>query len=147
MSEIRLRRLGGSDTFIPADAESAAALDKVGDVVLTARIVTEKQRTLTQNRCLHQWLRQLAADLNDSGLDMKKTLRHDAEIPWSCERAKDFMWRPVQLAMTGEESTAEQITAAYPKIYEVIVRHLAQTHGFTAPPWPDRFNGGGQRAA
>jgi hypothetical protein len=143
--ELELVRLGDSDTFVPADAEAAKALESAHRV--TVKVEVERKRTHTQNRCLHAWLRQLAEDLNAAGLDMKKTLRHDAEIPWNMERAKDFMWRPVQEAITDKESTADAITTDYPAIYEVIVRHLAQTHGFTAPPWPDRFNGGGQRAA
>lgn len=143
--EHRLIRLGDSDTFIPADAETAQALEGVSQV--EAKAVRDKRRTDTQNNCLHKWLRQLAADLNAAGLDMKKTLRHDAEIPWTEQAAKDFMWRPVQEALAGKESTADASTTDYPAVYEVIVRHLAQTHGFTAPPWPDRFNGGGQRAA
>ena len=142
---MRLIRLGDSDTFIPADAETAANLEGVSRVEVTA--TTERKRTRTQNNCLHQWLAQLAEDLNAAGLDMKKTLRHDAEIPWNQDRAKDFMWRPVQEAMTGKHSTTDPNTTDYPAIYEVIVRHLAQAHGFTAPPWPDRFNGGGRRAA
>ena len=143
---MKFRRI--CDQLVPADDEAAELYASLNDGdCIEVKVVTDRQRTHTQNNCLHKWLRQLAEDLNDAGLDMKKTLRHDAEIPWDMDRAKDFMWRPVQLAMTGEESTAEQITEAYPKIYEVIVRHLAQTHGFTAPPLPDRFNGGGQRAA
>ena len=64
-----------------------------------------KQRTLTQNRCLHLFCEWLAETLNDAGKDMRSTLRHDVEIPWTRESVKEHLWRPIQKAMTEKHST------------------------------------------
>jgi len=100
-----------------------------------------KQRTVTQNRCLHGWLGQVATTLNDAGYDMRAVLKHDAELPWSTESAKEFLWKPVQEAMTSKESTTEMNTTDPSAICDAITRHLGQKLGVTLPPWPSRFNG------
>lgn len=97
---------------------------------------TTKRRTVTQNNALHLWLGQLSKTLNDAGMDMKKTLKPHVEIPWTMHSAKDHLWRPIQIAITGEESSTEPKRGDYSAIYETICRHLAQSHGITAPEWP-----------
>lgn len=99
---------------------------------------TTKKRTIAQNNALHLWLGQLAHTLNNAGMDMKKTLKPHVEIPWTVQSAKEHLWRPIQIAMTDKESTKEQERADYSKIYETICRHLAQSHGITAPEWPTK---------
>ena len=99
---------------------------------------TAKPRTMAQNSALHLWLGQLAQKLNDAGLDMKKTLKPDVEIPWTVQSAKDHLWRPIQRVITGDESTKDPERSEYNKIYETISRHLAQSHGITAPEWPTK---------
>jgi hypothetical protein len=102
------------------------------------------QRTPTQNNCLHQWLGQVAEILNTAGLDQRAVLKVDAEIPWSQHSTKSQLWVPVQKALTGHESTTECSTTDYPAICETITRHLGQKFGVVLPPWPTRFNNGGQ---
>lgn len=94
------------------------------------------KRTDSQNNALHLWLRQVAEALNDAGFSVMEVLRHDAEIPWTDVSAKELMWKPVQQAMYGHESTADAETPEYSKVYEVIVRHIAQSTGVVLPPWP-----------
>ena len=101
-----------------------------------------KKRTPTQNACLHQWLGQVAEVLNQGGLDMRAVLKEDAEIPWTMESAKEQLWRPIQKAMTGNESTAECVTTDYPAVCETITRHLGQKFGVVMPPWPTRYTHG-----
>ena len=69
-----------------------------------------KQRTLTQNRALHLFCQWLADTLNDAGYDMRKTLRQDVDISWTCESVKEHLWRPIQIAMTDKRSTTEITT-------------------------------------
>lgn len=83
-----------------------------------------KQRSSQQNRALHKYCALLAEALNDAGFDMKKTLKVDAEIPWSGDRVKDFLWRPVQDAQLGKESTTELTRAEVSKVYDTLNRHL-----------------------
>ena len=99
-----------------------------------------KQRTVTQNKCLHGWLQQVADTLNSAGFDMRAVLKHDAELPWSKESAKEFLWKPVQEAMTSKESTTEMNTTDPSAICDAITRHLGQKLGVELPPWPSRFN-------
>lgn len=97
-----------------------------------------KQRTLTQNRALHLFCQWLAETLNDAGYDMRKTLREDVDVPWTQASVKEYLWRPIQAAMTDKQSTTE-ITTVEPKaIHEVLSRHLGERLGVTCPPWPKR---------
>ena len=92
-----------------------------------------KQRTLLQNRALHKFFDLLAEALNDAGLDVQKTLRHDIEIPWNGTLVKELIWRPVQEAMTNKESTTELETPDPSHIYEVISRYLGAKFGLYVP--------------
>lgn len=94
-----------------------------------------QQRTLKQNRSLHKYCELLAEAFNDAGLDMKKVLKPEVEIPWTKYSAKEYLWRPIQLVMTGHLSTAEAETVDYGEIYKVLDRHLAQKFGVSVA-WP-----------
>jgi hypothetical protein len=110
--------------------------EKHGHVAV--QYTTAKPRTMAQNSALHLWLGHLATVLNDAGLDMKKTLKPDVEIPWTVQSAKDHLWRPIQRIMTGDESTKDPERAEYSKIYETLSRHLANSHGIKVPEWPSK---------
>lgn len=98
-----------------------------------------QRRTEKQSRSLHLWLRQVAETLNDAGYSVMEVMRHDAEIPWNEYRCKELLWRPVQEAMTGHESTTECERLDYSAIEQVIARHLGEKLGVTLPPWPSEF--------
>ena len=102
--------------------------------------MNERPRTLNQNAALHVWLRKVAEQLNDAGMDMKAVLKPEVDIPWTEESAKNHLWRPIQEVMTDHESTTECNTIDYNAIYLVICRHMAEKHGITLPPWPDHFS-------
>jgi len=97
---------------------------------------TGKQRTKKQNNSLHLWLSQLAKMLNDAGLDMKKTLKAETEIPWTMISAKEHLWKPIQQIVIGKESTAEAQRKDYNEIYAVLSRHFSEKHGIQVPEWP-----------
>lgn len=110
------------------------------DHFLEIKIVRRaKQRTLTQNKALHLFLAQLAEVLNDAGYDMRRTLKHDAEIPWTPENAKLFLWKPIQKALTQKTSTTEISTAEPTQIHDVLCRHLGSKLGVVCPPWPRKL--------
>lgn len=89
----------------------------------------EKQRTLQQNRALHLLFNHLAEELNDSGFDMRKTLKPGVEIPWSGKTIKEYLWRPVMKAQLGKESTTEMTTKDIDRVFETINRHLGEKFG------------------
>ena len=93
----------------------------------------KKQRTIQQNRALHKLFDLYAETLNNAGLDMKRTLKQDAEIPWRQETVKEFLWRPVQKALLGKVSTTELTTKEIDEVFEVLNKHLGQTHGVHVP--------------
>ena len=89
----------------------------------------EKQRTEQQNKALHVLFTLLANTLNDAGLDMRKVLKPTVDIPWTTQTVKDQLWRPVQQAMLGKESTTELSTTDIDKVFDVINRHLGEKFG------------------
>lgn len=98
----------------------------------------ERQRTLTQNRCLHLYCELLADALNDAGYDMLKVLKPGAEIPWTKNSVKEHLWKPIQQAMTAKASTTEPTTVEYQDVYRALDRHLSEKLGISVP-WPTRF--------
>lgn len=100
--------------------------------------IVEATRTPAQNNALHLWCEFSAATLNAAGLDMRKTLKPEFEIPWRKYSFKEFIWKPIQIAMTGKESTTKPGKLEYPEISETITRHFAQKHGVQLPVWPQR---------
>ena len=98
----------------------------------------ESRRSDAQNNALHLWCEMVANALNDAGLDMRHTIREEVEMPWTKSSVKEYLWRPLQKAMTGEESTTMPAKSQYPEISEMIARHLSARFGITLPAWPDR---------
>ena len=108
--------------------------------LVEAEIKANKQRTGQQNKSLHKYCSMLSQDLNDSGLDMKKVLKPEIDIPWDKEgkAAKNHLWRPIQIAMGLPDSTADLTTIEVNKVYEVLSRHLSEKFNITTP-FPSRF--------
>lgn len=94
-----------------------------------------KARTNKQNAAMHKYFSLLADSLNNAGYDMKKTIKAEVDIPWTPDLVKEYMWRPIQKAVIGEESTTRAKTKDYPLIYETLNRHTAGKLGISVP-WP-----------
>lgn len=97
-----------------------------------------KQRTENQNKALWLFFTQLAKELNDGGLDMRKVLKPTYNIPWNKDNVHDHIWIPIQEALYGTNSTTflrkqEQID----KIHEVIMRELGEKHELEYIPFPN----------
>jgi len=97
----------------------------------------ERKRTLKQNEALHKYFELLAIALNDAGLDMKKVLKAEIDIPWTKISVKDHLWRPIQKAMLDKHSTTEASTVDYTAIYETLNRHMSAKFGVSVA-WPSR---------
>lgn len=94
---------------------------------------TQRQRTTQQNKALHVLFRMLAEELNDAGLDMRKTLKQSVDIPWDPKTVKEYLWRPVQKAQLGKDSTTELTTEEIDKVFDTINRHLGERFGLHVP--------------
>lgn len=94
------------------------------------------KRTSQQNRSLHLYCELLADALNSAGYEMKAVLAvKQIDVPWSPERVKEVLWRPIQIAMTGKHSTTDLNRLEPGQVYEVLNRHIAQNFGVSVP-WP-----------
>lgn len=98
---------------------------------------TGQQRSEIQNNALHLYCRNLANELNERGLDMKKVLKPEVEIPWTEYSAKEHLWKPIQESLTGHISTTKPKRDEYPLIYETLNRHLGDKLGVHVE-WPQR---------
>lgn len=92
-----------------------------------------KQRTIQQNKALHTFYQQLADELNQAGLDMKKFLKPEVDIPWNKDTVKEFIWKPVQDAQLRKGSTTELTTKEVTEIYETLNRFLGEKHHIHVP--------------
>lgn len=90
------------------------------------------KRTALQNRSLHLMFRLLADELNNAGLDMRTVLKPEIHIDWNPQTVKEYLWRPVQLAQLGKESTTELTTKEIDQIFDTINRHLGEKFGLHA---------------
>lgn len=88
-------------------------------------------RTNQQNRALHVLFRLLADELNDRGLDMRKTLKPEVDIPWSTNSVKEYLWRPIQQAQLSKTSTKELTTKEIDEVFDTINKHLSERFGIS----------------
>lgn len=88
----------------------------------------EKQRTNLQNRALHLYYSNLAKTLNAAGIDMRKFLKQGVDITWSGYTVKEKIWRPIQFAQLGKESTVALTTKEIDLIYDTLNKHLGENH-------------------
>jgi len=112
------------------------------------RPVTRKQRTPTQNNCIHAYCELLAGDLNRAGHERVITspvLNEPLHVLWSKDTVKSDIWIRVQEATTGKKHSSKLTTTEASTVYEIIARHMAQTFGITTP-WPTWMNQGGKAA-
>lgn len=92
-----------------------------------------KKRTNAQNNALQVYCRQLAEAFCERGLDMKKVLKEEYEIPWTGDSVREHLWKPLQDAMIQKKSTTNANTNEYSKVYDVLNRHFANKYGFSIP--------------
>lgn len=89
------------------------------------------KRTISQNSALHLYFQMVANSLNDSGLDLRKVLKPEVNIPWTTVSVKTFLWKPIQKAMTGKTSTTKLLKGKkeIDLIFDTLNRHLGEKFG------------------
>lgn len=90
-------------------------------------------RTLQQNKAIHVLFNLIAKELNDSGNDMRRTLKETVDIPWTGANVKEFLWRPVQKAQLVKSSTTELTTKEIDEVFETLNRFLGERTGVHIP--------------
>ena len=96
------------------------------------------KRTSIQNDSMHLFFRLLAETLCEAGLDIRRTLKQDFDIPWTEKSVKELIWLPVMTALTGKTSTTKLDRKEVGEIFDVINRHLAETHAVMCS-FPNKF--------
>ena len=129
MSKIDLElKYIGNGIFQAADVEYCESVLKPNDAAIFryVRWTANKARTLRQNAALHKYFVKLFNALNDAGLDMRKVLKPEIEIPWTLSSVKEYLWRPVQRIMLEKESTTELETTEVDEVYRVVDRKMIE---------------------
>jgi hypothetical protein len=126
----------------PADEQSEKAFLALsfGDVI-EVDYHKEKGRTDQQRKAIEVFCSLLADEFNKAGLDKRAVfakLREGVEIPWDQGGVKNDIWRLIQIAAIGKESTTDLHTDEVSKVYELVNRFTAERLGVHVP-FPSRF--------
>lgn len=92
----------------------------------------KRQRTLTQNRSLHLWYEKSSQALRDGGFTLKQVLASIPEIEMTPVAMKEI-WRQIQIAMVGKESTRDLTTKELQEVWEVVNREVLLKRGISIP--------------
>jgi hypothetical protein len=101
---------------------------------------TPKTRTGQQRKAIEVYCRELADAMNKGGLGQRVVLskmKEGFEIDWTQERVKDVLWREIQKAVIGKESTSDLTTAEVGRVYEYLNRWTGDNLGISMP-FPER---------
>lgn len=85
--------------------------------------ILEDTRTPRQNRALHLYFKMVADELISVGYDFHYTNPFTGEItqlPYTKDRVKDYIWRPLQQALFEIESTTKLTTKMIDDILEAL---------------------------
>jgi len=94
-------------------------------IELTARKVS---RTTKQNSALHKYFEFIATELNELGMEfqyqgikgMNISLRYTPEL------VKDFIWRPIQIALFEIQSTKDLDTKQMNDIIDILIKYFGE---------------------
>jgi len=108
------------------------------DKIIKVDAKSGKTRTLTQNASLHKFCSMLAQAMNEAGFDFRVFIKEGYPVPFTEELVKEYIWKPIQKAVTGHESTTKPEPKQYSEVYDALNVKLAE-HGLYIP-WPCREN-------
>jgi len=90
--------------------------------------VVQPTRTSQQNKGIHAFCGEVAKQMEARGLDMKTVLKDGVPISPTKELIKEYMWKPIQKALTGKESTTAINKKQVNEVYEYLSRLLAEKY-------------------
>lgn len=128
-----------TDTLITNEAQLNAYIEHLKlklakDKQLKVSVKSAKNRTLTQNKALHVFCKQLSETLNDAGFDFRTFIKEGYPVPFNERLVKEYIWGPVQLAITGFDSSTKPEPKQYSEIYDALNVKLTEHSVFV--PWP-----------
>lgn len=104
------------------------------DKAIKVSVKSAKTRSLTQNRALHLFCKQLSVALNDAGFDFREFVKEGYPVPFNEALVKEYLWGPIQRAVTGFDSSTKPEPKQYSEIYDALNMKLLE-HGLFVP-WP-----------
>jgi hypothetical protein len=97
--------------------------------------VTTMQRTNQQNKSLQKGCELLAGQFNDAGLDMRKVLKPEVDIPWTRDSIREQMFNPISIIMHDGRTSSQLDTKEIKEVWAVVNRFTGEKHGITQE-WP-----------
>ncbi len=87
-----------------------------------------KQRTLAQNNAIHLYLSWVAREMVNKGMTLQDVVAQikKVEITPTPYNLKEVVWREIQKALLGKESTVHLTKHEVSEVYDVMSRWLAE---------------------
>ena len=104
---------------------------------VTLEAKTSKPRTPTQNNSIHKYCELLAEALNGAGYTLTVKVIREVEVPYTKENVKDYIWRPVQIALFQIASSKDLTTKQVSEVYEALNLFLIERFCVYVP-WPEK---------
>lgn len=90
--------------------------------------IVKPTRSYQQNSAIHAYCDEVAKVMRARGMDMKTVVKEGVPIEPTMHMVKEYMWRPIQKAVTGVESTRRINTVEVNEVYEHLSRLLAERY-------------------
>ena len=129
--KILVRRTNQS--LFPVGDQARKAIKDLPSGAIEIDFGSPSKRTGKQNNSLHEFFEHIANACNDSGHEMEISspmLSKTITVQWTKESIKEYIWRPVQVAMYPDtHSTADLKTIELMKVTEQLQHFLARDFG------------------
>ena len=111
---------------------------KVGEyyTLKVVKMSEKKARSIPQNNAMYLFFKKLAKKLNDSGFDKRMVFEKMSKgffIGWSSNCVKQYLWKPIMVAVSGKESTAKLERDDVSQIYENVNKFTSERLNFHEP--------------
>lgn len=99
---------------------------------------TENQRSTLQNASMHKYFGLVSESLNSSGFSLQQVVAkfNKSDIWWSMHAVKDVIWKNMQSAIVGKESTTQLESNEVTTVYKYTDHYLTNTIGIEHIPFP-----------
>ena len=129
--KILVRRTNQS--LFPVGDQARKAIKELPSGAIEIDFGSPSKRTGKQNSSMHLFFEHIANACNDSGHEMEISspmLSKTITVQWTKESIKEYIWRPVQVAMYPDtHSTADLKTIELMKVTEQLQHFLARDFG------------------
>lgn len=94
-----------------------------------------EQRTPRQNRSLHKYCELVARELQNMGFTMQDVAKRITmvEVVPTTYIVKEMIWKPIETAALGKNSTKDLTTDEVNKVYEIMSMFLSKQFGISLP--------------